>query len=316
MLRDVLIVTKNDAIRSIYDRAFRSHGIQVHLFEDLEDARAEARKVRHDIHIVDLECPTRAEIKCCRKMHECAPGVPLLLLGHEERAEGVVRETGADGYLVKPFTPTHLLERIRELQEELATNAEILKARQAERDRIEKDPDTHLLKTDVLQVRAEEIGHRLMDALGFLTLVSFAVRIDNFAALRARAGDDEADRVLKTVSRALEWWMWRRVDAARRRDIIGAHLGDGRFTALFAMRSSSDVTKLAVDLRALLRLVCREGEADGESPLPDFSVSILIRTTGLPERVMGLVKQAAEGKGCDVFMDEPGSFLWVDLDQT
>ncbi len=55
----------------------------------------------------------------CRKLRADLPDLPIVMLtakGDEtDRIVGL--EGGADDYIVKPFSPRHLLERIRELFE-------------------------------------------------------------------------------------------------------------------------------------------------------------------------------------------------------
>jgi DNA-binding response OmpR family regulator len=186
MLKDIVIVTKNDTIRALYDRAFHSRGIRAHLFPSLEDARAHTRTSHPDAVVVDLESPSRAELKICRKLKAGLPKVPMLLLGHEERTDNLTLQTGADGYLRKPFTPDHLMARVDELKRELIERDAEAKAKKAAFEDVARDPRTRLLNEEVFEAEADEIEHKVMNALSVLSLASFAVRIDRFKELAAQ----------------------------------------------------------------------------------------------------------------------------------
>ncbi len=84
----------------------------IHL-QRLEEATQRLREERPDVVLLDLLLPDSHGLDTFRRVHACAPGVPILVLsGHDDEALAAqaVRE-GAQDYLVKGQTNSPLLAR-------------------------------------------------------------------------------------------------------------------------------------------------------------------------------------------------------------
>jgi PAS domain S-box-containing protein len=114
--RHILLADDNADLRAYVSRLLRPT-YDVTAVADGEQALRAALKLRPDLVLADIMMPKLDGIELVRALRaepEVA-GVPVVLLsaraGEEAKIEGL--DTGADDYLVKPFSPRELLARIR-----------------------------------------------------------------------------------------------------------------------------------------------------------------------------------------------------------
>ena len=78
-------------------------------------ALAIAGRARPDLVVLDLMLPGLDGLEVCRRLRESRPDLPVIMLtalGEEsDRVAGL--ETGADDYMVKPFSPRELVLRVQ-----------------------------------------------------------------------------------------------------------------------------------------------------------------------------------------------------------
>jgi DNA-binding response OmpR family regulator len=90
-------------------------GIEVTRAADGVTALAVAGRTRPDLVILDLMLPGLSGLEVCRRLRQTRPELPVVMLtalGEEsDRILGL--ETGADDYLVKPFSPRELVLRVQ-----------------------------------------------------------------------------------------------------------------------------------------------------------------------------------------------------------
>jgi DNA-binding response OmpR family regulator len=103
--------TLSEVVHSYLDRA----GLQVTRAADGVTALDVARRTRPDLVVLDLMLPGMSGLDVCRRLREVRPDVAVVMLtalGEEsDRILGL--ETGADDYLVKPFSPRELVLRVQ-----------------------------------------------------------------------------------------------------------------------------------------------------------------------------------------------------------
>ncbi len=113
----VLVVEDEDALATLLQYNLEKEGYLVTLASDGEEALMLVGEAIPDLVLVDWMLPKVSGIEICRRLrgrHETS-NVPIIMLtarGEEtDRVRGL--DTGADDYIVKPFSMTELFARIR-----------------------------------------------------------------------------------------------------------------------------------------------------------------------------------------------------------
>ena len=110
----VLIVDDDREIRDLVSRFLRKNGFRVDTAADGPAMREALAQSKIDLVVLDRVLPGEDGIALCRELRggSRVPVIMLTLLGSEpDRITGL--ETGADDYIVKPFSPHELLARIK-----------------------------------------------------------------------------------------------------------------------------------------------------------------------------------------------------------
>jgi two-component system phosphate regulon response regulator PhoB len=117
MKPQVLVVEDEDALATLLQYNLEKEGYTVSVAGDGEDALIQAEEVTPDLVLVDWMLPKVSGIEVCRRLRgrQETANVPIIMLtarGEEtDRVRGL--DTGADDYVVKPFSMTELFARIR-----------------------------------------------------------------------------------------------------------------------------------------------------------------------------------------------------------
>lgn len=110
----VLIADDNAQIVSILEEYCRKEGYRVLTARDGEEALRVFREQAPDVVLLDVMMPRLDGFAVCREIHResAAPVIMVTARGEEfERIMGL--DTGADDYIVKPFSPGEVMARIR-----------------------------------------------------------------------------------------------------------------------------------------------------------------------------------------------------------
>ena len=113
MTPKVLVVDDDTSVRDVVRRYLERAGYEVELAGDGETALRLHRQHPPDLVVLDLMLPGVGGLDVCRELRETSavPVVLLTALGEEsDRVLGL--ETGADDYVVKPFSPRELVLRV------------------------------------------------------------------------------------------------------------------------------------------------------------------------------------------------------------
>jgi len=117
MKAHVLVVEDEDALATLLQYNLEKEGYSVAVARDGEDALMQAEETTPDLVLVDWMLPKVSGIEVCRRLRgrQDTANVPIIMLtarGEEtDRVRGL--DTGADDYVVKPFSMTELFARIR-----------------------------------------------------------------------------------------------------------------------------------------------------------------------------------------------------------
>ncbi len=155
----ILVVEDEDALSTLLQYNLEKEGYQVSVAGDGEEALMLADESTPDLVLVDWMLPKLSGIEVCRRLRNRPEtrNVPIIMLtarGEEaDRIRGL--DTGADDYVVKPFSMTELFARIRAvmrrirpgLADDTVTHGDIVIDRVAHRVR-RGDQEVHLGPTE------------------------------------------------------------------------------------------------------------------------------------------------------------------------
>ncbi len=110
----VLIVEDDENTASLVTTYLEREGFTTLVAHDGEDGLAKAREHEPDFVILDLMLPKLDGWEVCRQLRRFS-NVPILMLtAREEEMDRVMGlSLGADDYVVKPFSPRELIERVK-----------------------------------------------------------------------------------------------------------------------------------------------------------------------------------------------------------
>ncbi|MFV0382892.1 phosphate regulon transcriptional regulator PhoB [Paracoccus sp. (in: a-proteobacteria)] len=113
----VLVVEDEGAQREVLRYNLEAEGFQVVVAENGEDALLLMQEEQPDLVVLDWMLPKVSGIEVCRqiKADPATRGVPIIMLSARTEEPDRVRglETGADDYVVKPYSVVELMARLR-----------------------------------------------------------------------------------------------------------------------------------------------------------------------------------------------------------
>jgi two-component system OmpR family response regulator len=113
----VLIVEDEVKMASLIRRGLREEGLAADVAIKGEDALWMAAATEYDVIVLDVMLPGMDGFEVCRRLRADGVWAPVLMLtardAIEDRVQGL--DTGADDYLVKPFSFAELAARLRAL---------------------------------------------------------------------------------------------------------------------------------------------------------------------------------------------------------
>lgn len=115
MAERIILVAEDDAsIRTALHDLLSAHGYGVLCAKDGEEAARHLLTREVDLVLLDLNMPKVSGYQLLRLIAKESPALPrIILTAHGEESQRVKGlESGADDYVVKPFSPAELLARI------------------------------------------------------------------------------------------------------------------------------------------------------------------------------------------------------------
>jgi two-component system, OmpR family, response regulator len=113
----VLIVEDDDRLRQVMVRSLTGEGLSAESTGDGDEAAWMLSEFPYDAVVLDWMLPGRSGVTLCRELRGRENWTPILMLtardAVEDRVEGL--DSGADDYLVKPFSLEELSARLRAL---------------------------------------------------------------------------------------------------------------------------------------------------------------------------------------------------------
>jgi two-component system phosphate regulon response regulator PhoB len=113
----VLVVEDEAAQREVLAYNLAAEGFRVQEADNGEEALLIVAEETPDLIVLDWMLPNVSGIEVCRRLKSRAEtrGVPIIMLSARSEETDLVRglETGADDYLVKPYSVAELMARVR-----------------------------------------------------------------------------------------------------------------------------------------------------------------------------------------------------------
>ncbi len=113
----ILVIDDDPNITTVLKRGLSYEGYQVDTAPSGKEGLDQARSRPPALVILDVMMPGMDGLEVCRRLRSADPALPIVMLTARDGASDEVRglETGADDYVVKPFTFEVLLARVRAL---------------------------------------------------------------------------------------------------------------------------------------------------------------------------------------------------------
>lgn len=113
----VLIVEDDPKLAAVVSRGLRGEAIATDIATTGEDAIWMGGSINYDAILLDVVLPGIDGFEACRRLREDGTWTPVIMLTARDAVEDRVAglDGGADDYLVKPFSFSELLARLRAL---------------------------------------------------------------------------------------------------------------------------------------------------------------------------------------------------------
>ena len=126
----VLIIEDEQPMRRVLTDILEAEGFRILTAADGEQGLAKAVHEKPDLILLDIMLPKLDGFGLCAQLRVLALDMPVLMLTAKGQVEDRVTglDTGADDYLVKPFSSDELLARVRALLRRVQRPARVARA--------------------------------------------------------------------------------------------------------------------------------------------------------------------------------------------
>lgn len=160
----ILVVEDEDALATLLHYNLEKEGYRVSLASDGEEALTQVDEQLPDLIVLDWMLPKVSGIEVCRRLRGRSEtrNVPIIMLtarGEEtDRIRGL--DTGADDYIVKPFSMVELTARIRAVLRRIRPGLAEDRTRQGD---LTIDRVSHRVKREGREIHLGPTEFRLLD---------------------------------------------------------------------------------------------------------------------------------------------------------
>lgn len=143
MGHSVLVVEDADDIRALVVRVMQRAGVDVREARNGRECLARVHEQQPDLVVLDVGLPDTDGTEVCRQLRAMSNCYVLMLTGRAEEVDMLVGlASGADGYMIKPFSPRELTARVQAmLRRTRPEPAAVVHDRQLRRRSTDLEPD-------------------------------------------------------------------------------------------------------------------------------------------------------------------------------
>lgn len=137
----ILLAEDDTALAGFVRKGLEAESYAVDVSADGEQARALATELQYDLIVLDLNLPRLDGVSILKEVRIKKPTLPILILTARGKIDDRVQclDSGADDYLVKPFSFSELSARIRALlRRSRLPSLSVLTVDDLELDRVER----------------------------------------------------------------------------------------------------------------------------------------------------------------------------------
>jgi DNA-binding response OmpR family regulator len=163
--KQILIVEDDENTASLVTTYLQREGFRTLVAYDGEDGLEKARTNSPDFVILDLMLPKLDGWEVCRRLRSFSDVPILMLTAREEEIDRVLGlSLGADDYVVKPFSPRELVERVKAIMRR-ARSFPIQKEAVLRHGELTLDPEKHRVTIQNRPINLTTSEYKLLYAL-------------------------------------------------------------------------------------------------------------------------------------------------------
>lgn len=118
---NILIVDDNEQITSVLSDYAKKEGYEVIIAYDGEEALSKFNNNKIDIVLLDVMMPKINGYDVCREIRKTSNVAVIMITARGEDFDKIMGlDTGADDYIVKPFSPSEIMARIRAIMRRIS----------------------------------------------------------------------------------------------------------------------------------------------------------------------------------------------------
>ena len=118
----ILVVEDNESIRELMIAIFSDTGYEIYQARDGKEALKMVSKHNPDVVLLDIQLPEINGFDVCEsiKCNQVSLHTKILMISSQSQKFDLqkAKEVGADGYIIKPFRPNTLIEKVEALLQE------------------------------------------------------------------------------------------------------------------------------------------------------------------------------------------------------
>lgn len=153
----MLIADDNRQITSILEEYAKKEGFSTITAEDGQQTLELFSRYEPDVVLLDVMMPKKDGFAVCRKIRETSQAIIIMITARGDDFDRIMGlDTGADDYIVKPFSPGEVMARVRAVMRRIQPQKE--KKQMMHYDTLSIDLDTYTVKIgeDLIKLTKKE----------------------------------------------------------------------------------------------------------------------------------------------------------------